>query len=120
MISTDIEIWQGPDNLHVSTADLEEQGKANDRRKSRFLVELPPELREAVERAAFANERPRNSEIVLRLRQSFEADARQVRPAIGGWLAGSASEMTAEEKLLLLRFKALSADQKAALLTLLG
>lgn len=132
MISTDITMGQGPDNPCVTDADFEEQGieKAGDRRKSRFLIQLPPELLEAVERSAFANARPRNSEIVLRLRRSFEREglagragalqAMESAPAIAGWLASSAAELTVEEQRLLSRFKTLSAEQQAALLTLLG
>lgn len=123
---------QAPDNPRVIDDDADDQMpvRTGGKRKPRVLLELPPDLKEALDRSAFTHARSRTAEVVLRLRQSFERDGGSVRagglpareraPAIAGWLGSPAPELADEEQQLVALFRRLNATQRAALLQLLS
>lgn len=132
-VSTYIHPAQAPDNPTVtkSRVDDEEEPVAKGRRKPRLLLELPHDVKEAVDRSAFANARTRTAEIVLRLRQSLEVDPMGAagrggvvpadrRPAIASWLASPGRELGEDERHLLTLYKGLTEGQRQALLILLA
>lgn len=94
-------------------------------RPPRFLLNMPDELRQAVERAAFAADRPVTAEINRRLQQTFDAERNPFAHRPAPTPAPIASEATPSEPLggaeqaLLEAFRRLSPDKQLALLSLL-
>lgn len=95
-------------------------------RPGRALVTLPPDLRAALDREAFAHDRSLTSEIVRRLKASFEGTSYAV-PMLAKLVAEQrASEPDAwsaplakEEQELLSAFRKLPKEKQLALLALL-
>jgi plasmid stability protein len=86
-------------------------------RPGRSLINLPDDLRDALQREAFAHDRTLNAEITRRLRQTF---AGLVSSSVSEPSAAYSSEaLTDEERIVLKWFRSLPRDKQVALATLL-
>lgn len=81
-----------------------------------FAVRMPPELRERVEQPAKQARRSLNSELVIRIEQSFELDAAPYRVAEQMPDYG----LPADEQRLLNAYRQASPKKREAILALLG
>lgn len=97
---------------------MKNKTEAGPKRPGRVLIGMPDDLRAALDREAFAYSRTLTAEVNMRLRESLEGKALNA-PRAAEAAQYLAEGLAPDEVQLLLLFKKLTPDKRAALLELL-
>lgn len=92
---------------------------AGPKRPGRVLIGMPDELRAALDREAFTHSRTLTAEVNMRLRESLEGSSVTVPRAAKAAAQDLVEGLSPDEARLLLLFKKMAPEKRAALLELL-